>query len=166
MGDGRNKPGEDRGCCGSTKAVDRACWGFIDADEHGDLWILSRPHGAVVFVDGAYAGVTGLHPADTRFAGWGAAIKADSRHLRVAQVPAGAHKIRLVAMPEMDYGPEQQVEIDLDMAGAERVLVVDILQGRATLDDGRQVRISRGERLQDMEDEVDKLMGGEDPFDF
>jgi hypothetical protein len=156
----------DWGCRAPVVAGHRT---YIDAREDDlghDLWIVSRPHGAVVFVDGAYAGITALHPVRTSGEGWPAKVKGDTRQLRLAQVPAGPHRIRLVAMPDMDYGPEQQVVVEVDMVGGERVLVVDVLGAKATLDDGRQVQMGRGQRLEEMEDEVDKLMGDEDPFDF
>ena len=136
---------------------------LVDAREDDlghDLWIASRPHGAVVFMDGSYVGVTSLDVVDTRKPGWGQQVKGTPTQLRIPLVPRGKHVLRLVAMPDLDFGPEQQIEFEFDMGGQERVLQIDIFTRKVTVDDGSVIRQSPGERMQEqfqqLEEELDE----------
>ncbi|MEW6756222.1 MAG: VWA domain-containing protein [Candidatus Latescibacterota bacterium] len=142
---------------------------YIDArqDEVAqDLWVASRPHGALVFLDGAYVGATSLQPLTTDDKDWGKKVKRDPAQLRIPKVPHGPHVLRLVALPDVDFGPEQRLEFRYDMAGRERVLLVSIFNGRIEVDDGTVVQRSAGERVLEQMQELDEELGtgDEDPF--
>lgn len=142
---------------------------LIDAREGDlgfDLWIASRPHGAMVFLDGNYVGATSLSVVNTKDKKWGRKVKQDPAQLRIPLVPPGRHLLRLLALPDVDFGPEQQIEFEFDMAGQERVFQIDILTRRIRVDDGTVFKQSPGERvleqLQELDEELE--MEGEDPF--
>lgn len=142
---------------------------LVDAREDDlghDLWITSRPHEAVVFLDGNYVGVTSLDVVNIQKPGWGQQVKGTPTQLRIPLVPRGKHVLRLVAMPDLDFGPEQQIAFEFDMGGQERVLQVDIFTRKITVDDGSVIQQSPGERLQEQFQQLDKEldMGGSDPF--
>ena len=138
---------------------------LIDAREAElgyDLWVASRPHGATVFLDGTYLGVTGLSIVRTEQKEWGEKVKKDPRALRIPLVPKGKHELRLVAMPDMDFGPEQEIALELDMDGQERVLQIDIMSRRVVMDDGTVLKQAPRDRFKELDSELDV----EDPFDF
>jgi hypothetical protein len=120
----------------------------------------------MVFVDGTYVGATSLEPLDTDDKNWGKRVKKNPAHLRIPRMPRGRHVMRLVALPEVDFGPEQRIEFSYDMGGKERVLLVSILNGRVQVDDGTVVEQSGGERVRQQMEELDKETGSgdEDPF--
>ncbi len=138
---------------------------IVDAreDEVGfDLWIASHPHEAVVFLDGNYVGTTGFSIVDTEDRNWGKRAKKDPAQLRISLVPKGPHALRLLALPDFDFGPEQQIAFEFDMAGRERVLQVDILSRRILVDDGTVMQQSLGEQAEEQMQELDKELENAD----
>ncbi len=127
-----------------------------------DLWIASQPHEAVVFLDGNYVGTTSSSIVDTDSRKWGKKVKQDPAQLRVPLVPAGPHSVRLVALPDFDFGPEQQIAFAFDMTGRERVLQVDILSRRILVDDGTVMQKSLGEQVEEQMQELDRDLGNAD----
>jgi uncharacterized protein YegL len=128
---------------------------IIDAREKDlgfDLWVLSRPRGASVFLDDAYVGMTALHPISTKDKRWYQKAKQDDRQLRIPLVPKGRHIVRMLAMPDFDFGPEQEIAFSVEITDRERVLSVNILQGEVQFGKGPILRIKRDQ-------------GEDDPFD-
>ena len=161
-------PGEHR----IEVAFDRGTWeclapatpgqrSFIDAreDELGyDIWVVSRPRGASVFIDGAYVGMTALYPVKTEDKRWGQKVKQDSRQLHIPLVPQGSHTIRMLAMPDFDFGADQEIEFSLDIEDRERVLSVNVLQGKIQYEKGPAIRVNKDVESKDPFDELDELM--------
>ena len=142
---------------------------LIDAREDDlgyHLWVASRPHGAVVFLDGAYVGATSLDVVNTDKRKWGKKVKKNPRQLRIPLVPKGTHVLKLIAMPEVDFGPEQKISFEFDMDGKERVLQVDILTRRIQVDDGTVIQASQGERILEQEKQLEEELDmDDDPFE-
>ncbi|NKB67895.1 MAG: VWA domain-containing protein [Candidatus Latescibacteria bacterium] len=138
---------------------------MVDAREDDlghDLWVVSRPHGAAVFLDGTYVGSTALAIAKNDSAGWGQRVKADPRQLRIPLVPPGEHQLRLLTMADFDFGVGQELTLDVDMGGDERVLMVNVLAGKAESDDGTVVRKSAGDKVRDIFDQLESETGALD----
>lgn len=138
---------------------------MVDAREDDvgfDLWIASQPHEAVVFLDGNYMGTTGSSIVDTDSRKWGKKVKQDPAQLHIPLVPKGPHSLRLLALPDFDFGPEQQIAFEFDMAGRERVLQVDILSRRILVDDGTVMQQSLGEQAEEQMQELDKELENAD----
>jgi len=134
---------------------------FIDAREADlgyDLWVVSRPHGAAVFLDDAYVGQTGRVPVDLKDGKWARKVRKDERHLRIPLVPPGPHELRLLALPDFDFGPEQEIALKLEMGGRKRVLMVDILRREAQFENGTTVQGKRGMEEEDPFEALDEEM--------
>jgi uncharacterized protein YegL len=159
----------DRGSWDCTAPARTGHRTYIDARESDlgfDLWVTSRPHGAVVFLDSSYVGTTSLDLVDTGVPGWGQTVKDAPGQLRIPLVPRGDHLLRLVAMPDIDFGPEQEAEFLFDMGQRERVLQVEIMRHRVLVDDGTVLKQSDGERMQEQMRQLDdELDMGEDPLE-
>jgi uncharacterized protein YegL len=135
--------------------------GFIDAREDDigyDLWILSRPRGASVFIDDVYVGMTALYPVNTKDKQWGEKVKQDNRDLRIPLVPQGHHTVRMLAMPDFDFGLGQEITFDIDVIDRERVLSVNILQGDIQYDHGPAIRVKKDKKSEEPFDELDQLL--------
>ena len=131
---------------------------IVDAREDDlgyDLWVISRPHGATVFLDDAYVGLTSLYPVQAGGKKWGKKVIERGRQLRIPLVPKGKHALRLLAMPDFDFGPEQEIAFEISIEDRERVLLVDILQGRLLWGDGRKVKLLRSMPNTDPFEELD-----------
>ena len=159
----------DRGTWNCSAPAQSGYRTLVDAREDDlgfDLWVASRPHGAVVFLDGTYVGTTSLDIVDTENSAWGQTVKQTPTQLRIPLVPRGPHVLRLVAMPDIDFGPEQQINFEFDMGGKERALQIDIFTRRILVDDGTVIQQSSGERIREQEQQLDEEldMGDDDPF--
>jgi hypothetical protein len=72
----------------------------LRAPEKGrDLRIVTTQSSVAVYFDGAYMGPTGSR----------------DKTLTIVNAPPGEHTVRLVCMPDFDYGPEQVMEIPLTL---------------------------------------------------
>ena len=101
-----------------------------------DVWIASKPNNAAVFLDGSYVGLTGMGVVKTTSKKWPQAVKKNKRSLRLPMVPQGRHRLRLLAMPDFDFGPEQELEIEISVDDRERVFLVNLLGRKVFQDDG------------------------------
>jgi len=151
----------DRGVWSCQAAVVVGQRTIIDAREDDlgyDLWVLSRPRGASVFLDDVYVGTTALYPVNTKDKRWYQQVKQDERQLRIPLVPQGRHTLRLLAMPDFDFGPEQEIAFPVQITDREQVLSVNILQAKVQPGQGPILRIKRDREEKDPFDELDQLM--------
>jgi uncharacterized protein YegL len=100
-----------------------------ESDLGAELVIASLPSNASVFLDGAYVGVTAIAqlPVSAGERGWEQAALQDTRQLRVARVPYGVHRLKFRAIPEFDFGSEQEFEVEIQVGGPRMVVYVEIL---------------------------------------
>ena len=100
-----------------------------ESDLGGELVIASMPPNANVFLDGTYVGTTSIAPLNPGAGqmGWIQAALGDARQLRVSRVPYGGHKLKFRAIPDFDFGPEQEFEVEIQLTDSESVLYVEIL---------------------------------------
>jgi len=122
--------------CGAVVKVGyRTTLDARESDLGAELLILSTPQGATVFLDDTYVGITAIGvPISPKLQDWVAKAKADARQLRIPKVPFGNHRLRVRGIPDFDFGPEQELEIDLPVKNQESVLFVDIF-GRKVFDE-------------------------------
>ena len=92
-----------------------------------DVWVASKPNGAAVFLDGDYVGMTGMGLVKTSSKKWPEQVKKNTRSLCLPMVPQGRHRLRLLAMPDFDFGPEQELELEIVVDDRERVFMANIL---------------------------------------
>jgi hypothetical protein len=92
---------------------------------------------------------------------WGRALRSQPSQLRLRFVPPGVHHVRLVGLPDFDYGPDQQFAFELDMAGRQRVFWVDIPGRRVLMDDGSTDRQKAGDHIDEVMDQLDSEGAGE-----
>ena len=119
-----------------------------------DVWIASKPKGAAVFLDGGYVGLTGMGVVKTSLKKWPQAVKQNKRSLRLPMVPQGRHRLRLLAVPDFDFGPEQELEIEISVDDRERMFLVNIL-GRKVFQDGGPILV--GSKKQKTDDPFGEL---------
>ncbi|RKY65935.1 MAG: hypothetical protein DRP97_08530 [Candidatus Latescibacterota bacterium] len=105
---------------------------MVDArasDLGAELVIASLPTDASVFLDGAYVGVTAIAPFRVKAEkkGWVRAALEDGRQLRVHRVPYGVHRLKFRAIPEFDFGSEQEFEVEIQVGDPRIVVYVEIL---------------------------------------
>mgnify|MGYP001591111933 CR=1 FL=1 len=82
-----------------------------------------------MFLDDAYVGLTAISkPISLAQKDWAAKAKADTRHLRIHKVPYGNHRLCLRGIPDFDFGPNQELEIELPVKAEEQILFVDIFR--------------------------------------
>ena len=121
-----------RGIWECRAVVKRGCRTGMDARESdlgAELLLVSRPQGATVFLDDTYVGITAIGtPLSLKQKDWAARAKADTRQLRIRKVPYGNHRLRLRGIPDFDFGPEQELEIELPVKDEELILFVDIFR--------------------------------------
>ena len=100
-----------------------------ESDLGAELVIASLPPNASVFLDGAYVGTTEIAqlPVGAGEEGWVQAALGDARQLRVSRVPYGAHRLKFRAIPEFDFGSEQEFEVEIQVGGPQMVVYVEIL---------------------------------------
>lgn len=154
----------DRGtwsCSGPTAKGKRTVVDARESDLGYDLWVASRPHGAMVFLDSAFVGQTSKTPLPTKRSKWTKAITSDRSQLRILMVPPGVHRLRLVALPEFEFGLEQEVVYDISLTDDE-VLVADVFRGRAAFGEGgdivgRRPGLKRGDPESDLEAELEEF---------
>lgn len=92
------------------------------------LTVVSRPGGCQLFMDDAYCGSTSSIPPSLKPGekGWDEAARKDARQLVIQHVPYGTRKLRFKALPEFEFGSEQDFEIELDIAELQAVVYVKI----------------------------------------
>ena len=67
----------------------------------------------------------------------------DGRQLRVRSVPYGNHRFRLKGIPDFDFGPQQEIEIQLSIQQEEMILFVDILRQKVTDGKGKTYAVGK-----------------------
>ncbi|MBT7805061.1 VWA domain-containing protein [Candidatus Poribacteria bacterium] len=101
-----------------------------DSDLGADVVIVSRPAGAAVFMDDGYVGLTSYgKPISTAQSDWPRRARNDPAQLVVRRMPYGTHTLRLRGAPDFDFGPEQEIEVEITVRHSDTVLFVDILRG-------------------------------------
>ena len=156
-----------RGIWECDAVVKRGYRTIIDARESdlgADLLIVSSPQGATVFLDDAYVGITAIgRPLSLAQKDWAARAKADTRQLRIRKVPYGNHRLRLRGIPDFDFGPDQELAVELPVKDEELILFVDIF--RQKVQDG-QGNIIAGGRPHDPFRELEDAANGDFDSEF
>ncbi len=133
----------DRGiweCDAEIRAGYRTVSDARQSDLGSDLIILSSPQGAAVFLDDTYVGVTRIASAiSPKQDDWAQKARGDTRQLRVRSVPYGNHQLRLRGIPDFDFGPEQELDIEIPVTDEETILFVDIFRQRVVDQNGKVI---------------------------
>ena len=98
-------------------------------DASKNLWIISRPHGASVFLDGDFVGYTGIEVFSTKKRKWFKQVSRSSSVLKISGITPGVHEIEIVGIPDFDYGPEQKAEFQYQLK-KDDVISVDIIRNK------------------------------------
>lgn len=162
----------DRGtweCEVPVKAGHRTVVDARASDLGGELVLSSLPPNASVFLDGTYVGTTSIAPLSPSAGelGWVQGALRDARQLRVSRVPYGAHKLRFRAIPDVDFGPQQEFEVEVQVTDSESVLYVEIFAtGRSpyALYSGGKAEII-GEDTGDTPEKFDRSIFDDDRFE-
>lgn len=118
----------------------------IDARESDlghSLRIASSPKEASVFIDGVYVGMTSMAPVPTRTVGRrrrAREVKDFSKELEIPYLLPGKHNLRLIAMPDFDFGGSQVFEFEFTMGATDREVDVDIFGRKSTFTDGEVIK--------------------------
>ncbi len=131
----------DRGaweCKGESRIGYRNLINARESELGYDFYIASEPAGASVFLDDSYVGMTSARiPKQKRV--WLRKKKDFSNQLMVPLVPIGKHHVRILALPDMDFGGNQTMEFDFVIKNGERFVEVDIFGGKAVFQDGEEL---------------------------
>ena len=133
----------------------------IDAREDGigrDVWVVSRPKGASVFVDDVYVGMTSIRPVQTSGDDWAEKIKKDVHQLRIPLLSRGKHTLRILTMPDFDYGSDQELSFPILIDDTDRVISVDVFQGNITYQDGSKKYVRGRSGVENAFEELDALL--------
>lgn len=152
----------DRGTWRCACAVEAGQRAVLDAreDELGhDLWVVSRPRGASVFINDVYVGMTSIRPVRMTEKDWTEKVVGDEGQLRIPLLARGKHMLRIVAMPDFDFGPELELQFPFVIDNNNRVLSIDILQGRVLYEDGQTEEVRGEQGSADPFEELDALFG-------
>ena len=138
---------------------------IIDARESDigyDVFVSSTPLGASVFLDGNYIGDTPISNSSQKKKKGFFRKKDDwshSNNLRIPLVPTGKHKLKVIAVPEMEMGFEY--EFEFSVKSRERSVYVDLLELSYNFKNGE-----KGKKSKDYFDmfDVDNENSSSDPF--
>ena len=115
-----------------------------ESDLGAELLIVSSPQGATVFIDDVYIGVTAIGtPVSMSKPNWVEQAQKDSRQLRISKIPYGNHRFRLRGIPDFDFGPDQQIEIEIPVSNDHMILFFDIFRQKVTSDEGKIYSVGR-----------------------
>ena len=131
----------------------------VESELGHDLWVVSRPRGASVFIDDVYVGMTSIRPVRMTEKDWAEKVVGDEGQLRIPLLARGKHMLRIVAMPDFDFGPEQELQFPFVIERNDRVLSIDILQGRILYEDGQTEEVREEQGSADPFEELDALFG-------
>ena len=149
----------DRGIWECQAVVQNGYRTLIDSrqsDLGADLLIVSSPQGASVFIDDAYVGLTAVgKPISLAKADWFKKAQADGRQLRVRKVPYGNIQLRLRGIPDFDFGPDQEIEVEIPIKDEQMVLFADIFRQKVVDQQGKVYAVGRpNDPFQELEDAV------------
>jgi len=123
-----------------------------EADALQNIWILSQPRDATVFIDGEYMGNTSSEPITPRDRRWVRQATTSPATLKVIGLKPGMHRIEVIGLPDFDYGPEQKMNIEYYLQDDE-VLHFDIFSNKATTGSGEEIEgVQREDVFMDEED--------------
>lgn len=125
-----------------------------ESDLPTDLIVESAPHGAAVFIDGTYAGLTTIVPSRKTASG-----RDTSNQLRIPSLSRGVHHMKIVAVPDFDFSGSQVMEFDFTMGSITRYVNVLVFMGRAEFGDGEVITVHR-DPVQDALKRFDSMMEG------
>ena len=115
-----------------------------ESDLGAELLIVSSPQGATVFIDDVYIGVTAIGtPVSVSKPNWVEQAQKDSRQLRISKIPYGNHRSRLRGIPDFDFGPDQQIEVEIPVSNDRMVLFFDIFRQKITSGKGKIYSVGR-----------------------
>ena len=83
-----------------------------EKDALKNLWIISKPHGASIFINGEYVGYTSNEIVDEKKRKWYKKVITNPKELKVVALKPGIYKIEIIGFPDFDYGPDQKVVVD------------------------------------------------------
>ena len=129
-----------------------------ESDLGAELLIVSSPQGATVFIDDVYIGVTAIGtPVSMSKPNWVEQAQKDSRQLRISKIPYGNHRFRLRGIPDFDFGPDQQIEIEIPVSNDHMVLFFDIFRQKVTSDEGKIYSVGRpNDPFSELDDDFDE----------
>ena len=93
-----------------------------------ELTVMSLPGSCQLFMDGTYCGSTSCFPPPVKPGdkSWEKSAREDARQLVIHRVPYGTRKLRLKALPEFEFGSEQDFEMELDISHPQAVVFVKV----------------------------------------
>ena len=100
-----------------------------DADKN--LWFISKPHNANVFINGNYVGRTSTNIANTKKFKPKKVMK-DPDELSYVGIKPGKYTFEVIGFPDFDYGPEQKVKFEY-IVDKDEVFFIDIFKNRVTI---------------------------------
>ena len=98
-----------------------------EEDALKNLWVVSKPHGASVFIDGEYVGYTSNEIVKLKKRNWHKKVVKNPKQLKVVGLKPGLHTIEIIGFPDFDYGPDQKVTMDY-LLQDDDVISVDIFK--------------------------------------
>lgn len=100
-----------------------------EKDALKNLWVISKPHGASVFIDGEYVGYTSNEIVRTDKWRWHKKVMTNEKELKIIGIKPGIHKIEVIGFPDFDYGPDQKMSIDY-LFEDDDILSMDIFKNK------------------------------------
>ena len=100
-----------------------------EKDALKNLWVISKPHGASVFIDGEYVGYTSNEIVRTDKWRWHKKVMTNEKELKIIGIKPGIHKIEVIGFPDFDYGPDQKMTIDY-LFEDDDILSMDIFKNK------------------------------------
>jgi uncharacterized protein YegL len=100
-----------------------------EQDALKNLWVISKPHGASVFIDGEYVGYTSNEIVRTDKWRWHKKVMTNEKELKIIGIKPGVHKIEVIGFPDFDYGPDQKMTIDY-LFEDDDILSMDIFKNK------------------------------------
>jgi len=107
-----------------------------------DVFVASNPMSASVFIDNEYVGLTSKSPVrEIKTSGLfkKKMIKDFTGQLRVPIVAKGKHTMRIISMPDFDFGNNQVMEFEFLIHDGERYVYIDIFNNRALFNNGEEI---------------------------
>ena len=131
-------------CNAVVKSGHRTTIDSRQSDLGADLLIVSSPQGASVFIDDAYVGVTAVGQSiSLAKSDWFKKAQADGRQLRVRKVPYGNIQLRLRGIPDFDFGPDQEIEVEIPVKVEQMILFSDIFRQKVVDQNGKVYAVGR-----------------------
>jgi len=119
-----------------------------ERDALKNLWLISKPHGASIFIDGEYVGYTSNEIVNVDKWRWHKKVTKNPKERKIIGLKPGIHEIEVIGFPDFDYGPNQKLKVNYLLENDD-IIFIDIFGNKIKNKSGK---IIQGKQRKDIFD--------------